>query len=117
TITNTSLNLSPTRVSQDLTLTSAGVIIGTFAYMAPEQVLHKPVDARTDIYSLGVVLFQMLTGRVPFHSSTSQGLMYQHVYSAPPPTPHLLSPRARSARPTPQPIAHARLPPPLPYTR
>jgi serine/threonine protein kinase len=64
--------------------TSADQILGTLEYIAPEQINHKDVDARTDVYALGVVLFQMLTGRVPFLSSTTTGLMYQHVYITPP---------------------------------
>jgi serine/threonine protein kinase len=65
--------------------TSTGQIMGTAAYMAPEQVERQPVDARTDVYALGVVLYQMLTGNVPFQSTTTVGLMYQHVHT--PPTP------------------------------
>ena len=64
-------------------LTSTGQIVGTAEYMAPEQANMQPVDARTDVYSLGVVLFQMLTGQVPFQSSSALGLLYQHVHTAP----------------------------------
>lgn len=65
--------------------TSTGQIIGTAAYMAPEQVERQPIDARTDVYALGVVLYQMLTGNVPFQSTTTVGLMYQHVHTLPTP--------------------------------
>jgi serine/threonine protein kinase len=65
--------------------TSTGQIVGTAAYMAPEQVERQPVDARTDVYALGVVLYQMLTGNVPFQSTTTVGLMYQHVHKLPTP--------------------------------
>ncbi len=65
-------------------LTSVDQIIGTADYMAPEQVNAQPVDARTDVYALGIVLFQMLTGEVPFHSTTLQGLLFQQVYTPPP---------------------------------
>jgi len=53
--------------------------------MSPEQINGKPVDARTDVYALGIVLYQMLAGEVPFHSTTIQGLLFQHVYTPPKP--------------------------------
>jgi eukaryotic-like serine/threonine-protein kinase len=61
-----------------------GAIIGTPAYMAPEQARGLKVDARTDIYSLGAMLFELLTGQRPFQSETSQGLLIAHVTEAPP---------------------------------
>ncbi|HEX6479203.1 MAG TPA: serine/threonine-protein kinase [Ktedonobacteraceae bacterium] len=69
----------------DPTMTNSNQIVGTAEYMSPEQINGKAVDARTDVYALGVVLFQMLTGEVPFHSTTIPGLLYQHVYIAPRP--------------------------------
>ncbi len=74
----------PTSASNDSSLTNVDQIIGTADYMSPEQARGKPVDARTDVYALGVVLYQMLTGEVPFHSTTLQGLLFQHVYTPPP---------------------------------
>ncbi len=64
-------------------LTHMDQIIGTADYMAPEQATAKAVDARTDVYALGVVLYQMLTGDVPFHSTSLHGLLFQHVYTVP----------------------------------
>lgn len=74
----------PTSAEGDSSLTSVDQIIGTADYMSPEQARGRPVDARTDVYALGVVLYQMLTGEVPFRSTTLQGLLFQHVYTPPP---------------------------------
>ncbi len=58
----------------ETSLTSPGMIVGTLAYMSPQQVLGKPPDTRNDIYSLGVVLFELLTGRKPFAGTNGMGL-------------------------------------------
>ncbi len=75
--------LTPGAQAGDHSLTNVGQIVGTADYMAPEQVNMRPVDARTDVYALGVVLFQMLTGQVPFQSSSALGLLYQQVHTVP----------------------------------
>lgn len=77
--------ITPGSMPADPSLTSADQIIGTAEYMAPEQVNRQAVDARTDVYALGVVLYHMLTGHVPFHSTTVIGLLYQHVNTPPKP--------------------------------
>src|SRR5690242_8116936 len=81
----TLISTAGTQAMQDPSLTSIDQIVGTAEYMAPEQINGEPVDARTDVYSLGVVLFQMLTGEAPFQSTTVQGLLFQHVHAPPRP--------------------------------
>ena len=65
--------------------TPPAVGVGTAAYLAPEQVSQEPADARSDIYSLGIVMFEMLTGRVPFGAEDELEMITQHVYTPPPP--------------------------------
>jgi len=54
-------------------LTQSGATVGSFRYMAPEQILNKPVDARTDLYAFGILLYQMCTGRLPFDATSNGG--------------------------------------------
>ncbi|NIM58167.1 MAG: protein kinase [Candidatus Aminicenantes bacterium] len=65
-------------------LTGAGVMVGTPEYMSPEQAEVKEVDQRSDIYSLGVILYEMVTGRVPFEGETPLGIAMKHKSEAPP---------------------------------
>lgn len=65
-------------------LTSTGSRLGTPHNMAPEQVLGQPVDARTDIYALGILAFQLLTGRLPFDAPTAIEIEEMHLYAPPP---------------------------------
>ncbi|MFJ5700306.1 PASTA domain-containing protein [Arthrobacter sp. NPDC093139] len=64
------------------TTTSTGTLIGTVAYLSPELVLGKPADARSDIYSTGIMLYEMLTGQQPFDGEVPIQVAYQHVNSA-----------------------------------
>ena len=66
-------------------VTRTGTMVGTPEYMSPEQIEGRPVDRRSDLYALGVVLYQMLTGYVPFGGETPHAIMYAHVNK--PPTP------------------------------
>jgi len=63
----------------DTQLTKTGYVIGSPKYMAPEQILGKKVDERADIYSLGVIMYEMLTGGPPYHRGDHMSVMYQHV--------------------------------------
>ncbi|HLO31465.1 MAG TPA: protein kinase [Anaerolineales bacterium] len=69
------------------TQTSAGKRSGTPAYMSPEQAHGLRVDHRSDIYSLGIVLYELLAGHVPFEAETIWGIIYKHINNPPPPIP------------------------------
>jgi serine/threonine protein kinase len=77
--------------SLQVRLTGAGAPVGTPDYMAPEQVIGEEVDARADLYSLGVILYQMVTGTTPFQGETPMQIAAQHL-QAPPPAPQLFRP-------------------------
>lgn len=66
-------------------LTKEGAFLGSPRYMSPEQIAHGRVDLRTDIYSLGVILYQCLCGRTPFESENSVHILMAHLHNAPPP--------------------------------
>ena len=67
------------RAYADSRATQAGRVTGTVQYLAPEQLQGEPADPRTDLYSLGIVAFELLTGRVPFTGETSMAIAFKHV--------------------------------------
>lgn len=72
-------------------MTRTGVVLGTPHYMSPEQVEGKPVDQRSDIYALGLILYEMLTGVLPFAGDSTYQVMYQRVHQVPK-RPELVNP-------------------------
>ncbi|MDE3090877.1 MAG: serine/threonine-protein kinase, partial [Chloroflexota bacterium] len=83
------------KAAEGTQVTKSGMMVGTPEYMAPEQISGKTVDARSDIYALGVVGFEMLAGRAPFHGDTPR-VLHAHVYEAPQ-SLHSINPRVSTA--------------------
>jgi hypothetical protein len=79
----TVLDFGIARSMNQVGTTRTGIVIGTPECMAPEQIQGEKIDASTDIYSLGVMMFQMLTGRVPFLADSMQSLLLKHLHESP----------------------------------
>lgn len=71
------------RMGESTRLTATGMVLGTVDYIAPEQARGQPVDGRSDLYSLGVLLYQLLSGRLPFEADTPTAMLFQHAYEQP----------------------------------
>lgn len=84
------LDFGLAKVAGQSRLTKAGLVFGTPYYMSPEQASGGTIDERTDIYALGVVMYEMFTGRVPFEADTYMGVLTKHLYVEPTPPSVLL---------------------------
>lgn len=79
-------------------MTKTGMIVGTLDYIAPEQVEGRAVDARADVYALGCVTYEMLSGSVPFPRPSDIAKMFAHVNDPPPPLEDVPAPLAAAVR-------------------
>jgi hypothetical protein len=86
------------RIDEGTRPTATGTIMGTVDYIAPEQARGRKVDARADLYALGVLFYHLLAGRLPFEADTPTAMMFQHAYERP-------FPLQKAAPEVPQPLA------------
>jgi predicted Ser/Thr protein kinase len=70
-------------LNADARMTATGVVMGTVDYIAPEQARGRAIDGRTDVYSLGVMFYELLAGRLPFISDSPTAMVFQHAYEEP----------------------------------
>ncbi len=87
------------RMGESTNMTATGVVMGTVDYIAPEQARGQKVDGRADLYSMGVLAYQLLAGRLPFEAETPTAMIFQHAYEDPKPLTEL-------APDVPQPIVY-----------
>ena len=73
------------RAAQETRLTTTGTLMGTPEYMSPEQAWGEEVGNETDLYSLAVVAYEMLSGQVPFSGTTPHAVLYKQIHEPPPP--------------------------------
>ncbi len=71
-------------INDTTSLTNPNLTIGTPAYMSPEQCEGRPLDQRADVYALGILMFELLAGQVPFNADTPLSVMYMHIHTPPP---------------------------------
>ncbi len=83
------------KAAEAVPLTRTGMVVGTAQYVSPEQAQGRPVSPATDIYSLGCVAYEMLTGTRPFTGDTSVAVAMAHINNAPPPMPRSIHPHIR----------------------
>lgn len=86
------------RTDSSKTLTKSGLIIGTPSYISPEQIRGRKIDHRSDIYALGAMLYELITGHPIFTGESSMEVLYQHVNEIPTPIPRLVSDIPREIR-------------------
>jgi serine/threonine protein kinase/tetratricopeptide (TPR) repeat protein len=90
--------LAKMQVESEPSITSPGIVCGTPEYMSPEQGRGDPLDPRSDLYAVGVVLYQLLTGRLPFEAETPTQVVLMHL-SKPPPDPAVVAPERMIPKP------------------
>lgn len=81
------LDFGLAKLMADAGVGTSGAVVGTPYYMSPEQCLGEPLDARSDVYSLGAMLYEMLAGQRPFSAETVSGVINKQLVEAPPPLP------------------------------
>jgi eukaryotic-like serine/threonine-protein kinase len=91
------LDFGLAKVAGSSRLTRQGMVFGTPHYMSPEQAAGEPVDHRADIYSLGVVMYEMFTGTVPFEADSYMGVLTKHMYVVPTPPSQVIGGRELGA--------------------